>query len=654
MAAGSSPKEASFLIVAEGGRDAQVIEQLLLSAAIHCEIDGGERLLQALIDGSASGAVITDEAIARLDPARLREAIERQPPWSDFPFVLLTRRGGTRLGSRAIEGLINATMLERPLHPATLVSAVRSAIRGRARQRLAADYLAEREAAEARLRELAGTLELKVAERTSDLAAANDRLTAEIAERERAEARLLQAQKMEAIGQLTGGIAHDFNNLLTAVVGSLELLLRRTDEEKLRRLAGNALQAAERGAKLTAQLLAFSRRQRLIPAAICPNEIIGAMGDLLTRSIGRHIVVETRLASDLWRALADPTQLEVMILNLAINARDAMPQGGRLKIETRNLAQVPAALMLELPAGEYVEIAVCDNGSGMSPDVLERAFEPFFTTKEQGKGTGLGLAQLYGFAKQSGGTARIESRVGEGTRVAIYLPRTEHESDVAPPNAVAGLARRRARILIVDDDHDVRAVATALVAELGFEVASAESGEAALRMLEAQPFHLLITDVAMPGMNGIQLAFRVRALAPAMPVLFASGYADLQTFGPELDSRHLIKKPFRLAEVAERIHQALEDGAAAVEPVEACSTSRTRPPADTPDFVRFLAFEVVRGARVPEAQPDRGAGLLGFGRRYRIGAIIGGVISARPVVAGKADAAERARWRARRWSACSS
>jgi signal transduction histidine kinase/ActR/RegA family two-component response regulator len=459
-------------------------------------------------------------------------------------------------------------MLERPLHPATLVSAVRSAIRGRARQRLAADYLAEREAAEARLRELAGTLELKVAERTSDLAAANDRLTAEIAERERAEARLLQAQKMEAIGQLTGGIAHDFNNLLTAVVGSLELLLRRTDEEKLRRLAGNALQAAERGAKLTAQLLAFSRRQRLIPAAICPNEIIGAMGDLLTRSIGRHIVVETRLAADLWRALADPTQLEVMILNLAINARDAMPQGGRLKIETRNLAQVPAALMLELPAGEYVEIAVCDNGSGMSPDVLERAFEPFFTTKEQGKGTGLGLAQLYGFAKQSGGTARIESRVGEGTRVAIYLPRTEHESDAALPNAVAGLARRRARILLVDDDHDVRTVATALVAELGFEVASAESGEAALRMLEAQPFHLLITDVAMPGMNGIQLAFRVRALAPAMPVLFASGYADLQTFGPELDSRHLIKKPFRLAEVAERIHQALEDGGAAIEQAE--------------------------------------------------------------------------------------
>ncbi|HEX5182838.1 MAG TPA: response regulator [Allosphingosinicella sp.] len=560
MAAGNSPTESSFLIVAEGGRDAEVIAQLLRSASIHCETAGSERLLQALADGSASGAVITDEAIARFDRAQLREAIDRQPPWSDFPFVLLTRRGETRQGSRSVEELLNVTMLERPLHPATLVSAVRSVVRGRARQRLAADYLAEREAAEARLRELAGTLEQKVDERTRDLAAANDRLTAEIAERERAEARLLQAQKMEAIGQLTGGIAHDFNNLLTAVVGSLELLLRRTDEEKLRRLAGNALQAAERGGKLTAQLLAFSRRQRLTPAPVDPNAIIAGMGDLLARSIGAHIEVETELEPDLWRALADPTQLEVMILNLAINARDAMPGGGKLRIRTRNLSSVPPALALELPAGAYVEIAVCDSGSGMSPEVLERAFEPFFTTKEIGKGTGLGLAQLYGFARQSGGTARIESRLGEGTTVAIYLPRTEHQADAARPHAAAGLARRRARILLVDDDPDVRNVAAAVVAELGFEVAGAESGEAALKLLEARPFDLLITDVAMPAMNGVDLAHRARALAPDLPILFASGYADLETFGADLESENLIKKPFRLAEVAARIHQALEDG----------------------------------------------------------------------------------------------
>jgi signal transduction histidine kinase/ActR/RegA family two-component response regulator len=579
LAAGNSPRESSFLIVAEGGRDAQVIARLLHSASIDCEIDGGERLLQALANGSASGAVVTDEAIARLEPARLREAIERQPPWSDFPFVLLSRRGQTRQGSRAVEGLINVTILERPLHPATLISAVRSAIRGRLRQRLAADYLAKREAAEARLRELAGTLEQKVAERTRDLAAANDRLSAEIAEREKAEARLVQAQKMEAIGQLTGGIAHDFNNLLTAVVGSLELLLRRTDEEKLRRLAGNALQAAERGAKLTAPLLAFSRRQRLIPAAVDPNAIIAGMGDLLSRSIGAHIEVETELEADLWRALADPTQLEVMILNLAINARDAMPGGGKLRIRTRNLASVPPPLALDLPAGAYVEIAVSDTGSGMPPEVLERAFEPFFTTKELGKGTGLGLSQLYGFAKQSGGTARIETRVGEGTIVTIYLPRTEHELDAARPNAAAGLAQRRARILLVDDDMDVRSVAAAVVAELGFDVEVAGSGAAAIRMMEAQPFHLLITDVAMPGMNGVQLARRARALAPAMPILFASGYADLQTFGDELDSEKLIKKPFRIADVAARIHEALEDGGASVEPAHDLFDLGAPPPA---------------------------------------------------------------------------
>lgn len=563
---GRRPEEC-FLIVAPGGRDAQVVAQLLRSASIHYEIADGDGLFAALASGEASGAVITDEAIARLDLARLREAIERQPPWSDFPFVLLTRRGETRQGSRSIEDLINVTMLERPLHPATLISAVRSAVRGRSRQRLAADYLAEREAAEARLRELADTLEQKVAERTRDLAAANDRLTAEIGERERAEARLVQAQKMEAIGQLTGGVAHDFNNLLTAVIGSLELLMRRTDEEKLRRLAGNALQAAERGAKLTSQLLAFSRRQRLTPAPVDPNAIIAGMGDLLARSIGPHITVETELAPDLWRALADPTQLEVMILNLAINARDAMPGGGRLRIVTRNHDSVPPALGLELPAGQYVEIAVCDDGCGMPPAVLDHAFEPFFTTKEQGKGTGLGLAQLYGFAKQSGGTARIESEVGRGTNVAIYLPRTEHQAEAARPPALETLAARRARILLVDDDTDVRGVAAAIVAELGFEVAAADGGDKALELIEAQPFHLLITDVAMPGMNGVQLARRARAVAPGMPILFASGYADLQTFGPELDSESLIKKPFRISEVAARIHQALDGAPVAPEPL---------------------------------------------------------------------------------------
>jgi signal transduction histidine kinase/ActR/RegA family two-component response regulator len=550
----------NFLVIAPAGRDCQVIGELLASAQLRWQADNdGELLLQALVNGDAAGAVITDDALSRIGAARLREAIEKQPPWSDFPFVLLTRRGETRQGSRSIEELVNVTILERPLHPASLISAARAALRGRLRQRLAARHLADLERARGELRDLADTLETKVEDRTRDLAAANDRLTAEIAERERAEARLLQAQKMEAIGQLTGGIAHDFNNLLTAVVGSLDLLLRRTDDPKLRRLAGNALQAADRGAQLTSQLLAFSRRQRLSPSPVHPNEIVSGMGDLLARTIGPHVRVETRLEGNLWQALADPTQLEVMLLNLAINARDAMPAGGRLTIATRNVDPVPPQITNELSPGQYVAIAVSDTGTGMSPTVLARAFEPFFTTKEQGKGTGLGLAQLYGFAKQSGGTARIDSREGEGTTVTIYLPRTERVSVVAEPEILQPGPTERVRVLIVDDDDDVRNVAAALIEEIGYEVETAESGEAALKLLTPGRFALVITDVAMPGMTGVELARQLRRSSPDLPIIFASGYADVQTFGEELLRESLLKKPYRIAELAARISAALAE-----------------------------------------------------------------------------------------------
>ena len=555
-----SAEKDAFLVIAPGGRDAQVLGELLASAKLDYDVDpDGEKLLRALIAGDAAGAIITDDALARIGTQRLRDAIERQPPWSDFPFVLLSRRGEARQGARSIEELVNVTVLERPLHPASLISAARSALRGRLRQRLAARHLAERETARAELRELADTLEAKVRERTHDLAAANDRLTAEIAERERAETRLVQAQKMEAVGQLTGGIAHDFNNLLTAVIGSLDLLMRRTEEEKLRRLAGNALQAAERGAKLTAQLLAFSRRQRLSPAPLDPNSIVTGMGDLLARAIGSHVRVETRLEPNLWHALADPTQLEVMLLNLAINARDAMPAGGRLTIATKNVESISQQLAADLTPGQYVAISVADTGTGMSPAVLARAFEPFFTTKEQGKGTGLGLAQLYGFAKQSGGTVRIESAEGKGTTVTIYLPRTVAEMPSTEPVLLEAKPRERARILIVDDDDDVRLVAAALVEEIGYEVVAAASGEAALKLLGTNEFALLMTDVAMPGMTGVELARRVRAAAPGLPILFASGYADVQTFGAELSDEAVLKKPYRISEVAARISAALAD-----------------------------------------------------------------------------------------------
>jgi CheY-like chemotaxis protein len=251
-----------------------------------------------------------------------------------------------------------------------------------------------------------------------------------------------------------------------------------------------------------------------------------------------------------------------MILNLAINSRDAMPSGGRLLIETRGLAAVPEALAAELADGRYVAISVTDTGIGMEPEILRRAFEPFFTTKPQGKGTGLGLAQLYGFARQSGGTVRIESQEGRGTSVTIYLPGTDAAAETVTAVAAEGLRRRRGRILLVDDDKDVRDVAAAMIAELGYEVTAAAAGVEALGLIEAGRFELMVTDVAMPGMNGVELARRARRLAPGTPILFASGYADVHTFGDELSEEAVLRKPFRIGEVAARIHHLLEGGAA--------------------------------------------------------------------------------------------
>lgn len=556
------------MIVAPAGRDAEVVRQLLASAKIEAVVDvSGELLLKALADGGAAGAVVTDDALMRIDQASLDEGIANQPPWSDFPFVLLVRRGDQREGPKTIEAAMNATVLERPLHPASLISAARAAVRARARQRLAAEHLAERERAENELRELAGTLEHKVAERTRDLAAANDRLMSEIAERERAESRLIQAQKMEAIGQLTGGMAHDFNNLLTVVVGSLDLVMRRCDDEATLRLARNALQAAERGANLTAQLLAFSRRQRLSPVALDINKVIVGMRDMLARTIGPHIQIETELEAEMWPALADPTQLEVMLLNLAINSRDAMPHGGQIRIETHNIDSIPQPLTTELGPGEYVCISVSDDGPGMPPEVLAHAFEPFFTTKSHGKGTGLGLAQLYGFAKQSGGAARIESEIGKGTTVAIYLPRTLEKVSadaVGRPDSHRG---RRAKILVVDDDNEVRAVTSDTIKEIGYQVVAVASAEDAVAKLTNERFDLLITDVAMPGTNGVELARRARLIDPEMPVLFSSGYADVQMFGEELSDETVLKKPFRISEVAARIATSLDGRLEAEAPV---------------------------------------------------------------------------------------
>lgn len=548
-----------FLVVAPAGRDAEVIQQLLESAGLQSVVDSdAEMLFSALSEGLAAGAVITDDALKRLDRNRFISAIANQPPWSDFPFLLLVRRGGDREGPKEVEAKMNATILERPLHPASLISAARAAVRARDRQRLAAEHLAERDRAEKQLRELADTLEQKVAERTKALAAANDRLTAEIAEREKTEARLVQAQKMEAIGQLTGGVAHDFNNLLTVIVGSLDLVLRKSEDDSVLRLVRNSLQAAQRGANLTSQMLAFSRRQRLSPVALDINAVISGMRDLLKRSIGPQVQIETDLQDDLWSALADPTQLEVMLLNLAINARDAMTNGGRIVVSTTNIPDLPDHLAAELDEGEYVCISVADNGPGMPPEVLAHAFEPFFTTKAHGKGTGLGLAQLYGFAKQSAGTAKIRSEPGSGTTVSIYLPRTHEKTTQEALSRSATHAATGAKILVLDDDDDVRTVTCETIKELGYEVVAFGDPTEALKSIANEHFDLLITDVAMPGMTGVEVARHIRSQDNGIPIVFSSGYADVQAFGEELSDEVVLKKPFRLTDIAARIQAALD------------------------------------------------------------------------------------------------
>ena len=431
--------------------------------------------------------------------------------------------------------------------------------------------IVQRRDAETLLRENEQMLENRIAERTAELATANEQLRAEAAEREKAEIALRQAQKMEAIGQLTGGVAHDFNNLLTVIIGNLESLDRqakteRPDAARIVRSADLAMRGARRAEALTQRLLAFSRQQPLVPKAIDLSRLVINMSDLLRRTLGEQIEVETVLSGGVWRAFADPNQLEVAILNLAVNARDAMASGGKLTIETANvfLDERYAAGQNEVTPGQYAMIAISDTGTGMPPDVIARAFEPFFTTKDIGHGTGLGLSQVYGFVKQSGGHVRIYSEVGSGTSVKLYLPRLMADAAVdveETPSAPAGGAGSET-ILVVEDDEDVRAYTTETLRDLGYRVLEAGNGEAGLKVLREHPeIALLFTDVGLPGgMNGRKLSEAAVAQRPDLKVLFTSGYTrNAIVHDGRLDPGvELISKPFTQATVAARLRDILD------------------------------------------------------------------------------------------------
>jgi len=397
------------------------------------------------------------------------------------------------------------------------------------------------------------------------LAAANRQLLEQIKERERVEATLQQMQRLEAVGQLTAGLAHDFNNLLTVILTSASFLSRDLEQgavltKSLQRLQ-NIREAGERGAKLTGQLLAFSRRQQLAPKSVDLNDTVVGMLDLLHSTLGGSVTIETDTCAGLWHALVDPTQIELIILNLAINARDAMGGGGLLVLGTDNVVVDTPPLRAEDPEpGEYVVLSVKDSGSGMSDEVLAKAFEPFFTTKEVGKGSGLGLAQVFGFAKQSGGGARIETRVDVGTTVKVFLPRVSAPKPPSrpahPASATATLDGVQRTILLVDDDAGVREVTSLMLSDLGFRVIEVDGGRKALGLLEEDnAVDLLVADFAMPGMNGGELARAVRARYPGLPVVFITGYAELGEFG--MGDALVIQKPFREQDLAEKVISAI-------------------------------------------------------------------------------------------------
>jgi PAS domain S-box-containing protein len=382
----------------------------------------------------------------------------------------------------------------------------------------------------------------------------------DITDREAIEHQLRQAQKMEAVGHLTGGIAHDFNNLLTAIIGNLELLQTRTaGDPAVARHVHAAQRAAESGARLTEQLLAFSRRQHLQPRAVDLNAVIGDMRDMLTRTIGSTVQVKSELAPGLWPALVDPTQIEIAILNLAINARDAMPLGGTLTVATRNLDSGEGDAPSELDDRDSVCVSVRDTGTGMSEEVLRSAVEPFFTTKEPGKGSGLGLSQVYGMVRQSNGALRIESRPGLGTAVHLYLPRAAAAAALAQNTRARAAARAQGgRILVVDDDPGVREITVQMLREAGYGVADVDSGAAALAALErGEVYDLIVIDVAMPGMNGVETLRCARERWPALRALFITGYADTGGADLETGGEPIVKKPFRFGELQRAAREAL-------------------------------------------------------------------------------------------------
>jgi CheY-like chemotaxis protein len=492
--------------------------------------------------------ILSDVMMPRMDGFGLLAGIRADPALRDLPVILLSARAGEEARVEGLEAGAD-DYLVKPFTARELLARVRSNLEL------------------ARLRQQARHALLQANELLEQ------RVASEIERRAKVEETLRQSQKMEAIGHLTGGVAHDFNNLLTVIGGGVETLGRMltriplgSDELRVKRALDMIAQGSRRAATLTHRLLAFARRQTLDPRPLDPNKLVAGMSDLLRRTLGEAVALETVLAGGLWRTIADANQLENALLNLAVNARDAMPQGGRLTIETANthLDDAYAAAHDDVSAGQYVMIAVSDTGLGMDADTLNRVFEPFFTTKDVGHGTGLGLSQVYGFIKQSNGHVKLYSELGQGTAVKLYLPRllADAADNEIRPGAATAPPGRGETILVVEDEPSVREHSAASLRELGYRVLAASDAHQALRLLaqDAQ-IALLFTDVGLPGgMTGRQLAEAVRRRRPDLKVLYTTGYArNAIVHGGVLDpGTELLPKPFGYVALASKIRSILD------------------------------------------------------------------------------------------------
>ncbi|MBX4875013.1 PAS domain-containing protein [Rhizobium bangladeshense] len=667
------------LIYTPAGRDASVAVSLIDEAGLESIAAADLSTFASSLSDDIALGVLTEEAVRSSDLKAIASWVSAQPSWSDLPFIVLTMRGGgperNPSAARLSEVLGNVTFLERPFHPTSFISIIRTALKGRHRQyearaqlealsegerrlqtalvagRLGAwelelsskalsvsptckeifgrgadddvtyddliesihpedrpvvearlrqtidtgrDYSIEhrtiwpdgslhwtevhaqlytdrygsarklvgvcsdittRKTAEDDLRRLNETLEERVKERTREVNTAHQTLLEEVAQRERAEEQLRQSQKMEAIGQLTGGVAHDFNNLLMVVLGNLELLGKHVaGDAKAMRLVDGALQGARRGAALTQRLLAFARQQDLQVRPVDLAELVTGMHDLLQRSVGSSINIETILPAALPPALVDANQLELALLNLAVNARDAMPEGGRLAISLREEQVIGNDG--GLGEGSYLVLAVADSGTGMDAETLKKAVDPFFSTKEVGKGTGLGLSMIHGLAVQLNGALVLTSELGIGTTAELWLPATERPPERPAEELPALEASPGLKILLVDGDTLIAMSSADMLEDLGHDVVEANSGSEALALIRSgQHFDLMITDYSMPGMTGAQLAQSARNMLPTLPIVLATGYAELPA-GTDIDLPRL-GKPYNQAQLAKEITKAI-------------------------------------------------------------------------------------------------